>query len=67
MALLLNRETIQGLLNMSDTIALLESAFSDLASGEAAMPPRTVMADPRQQRLVRFHARSHQGHGHNRN
>lgn len=46
MALLLNRETIQGLLTMSDTIALLERAFSDLASGEAAMPPRTVMADP---------------------
>ena len=46
MALLLNRETIQGLLTMSDTIALLESAFEELASGEAAMPARTVMADP---------------------
>ena len=46
MALLLNRETIQGLLTMSDTMALLERAFGELAAGDAVMPARTVMADP---------------------
>ena len=46
MALLLNRETIRGLLTMSDTMALLESAFGELASGDAVMPARTVLADP---------------------
>ena len=46
MALLLNRETIQGLLTMGDTMALLERAFGELASGDAVMPARTVMADP---------------------
>lgn len=46
MALLLNRETIQGLLTMSDTMELLERAFGELASGDAEMPARTVMADP---------------------
>ena len=46
MALLLNRETIQGLLTMKDTIALLERAFAGLASGDAVMPARTVLADP---------------------
>ncbi len=46
MALLLNRETIRGLLTMSDTMALLERAFGELASGDAVMPARTVLADP---------------------
>lgn len=46
MSLLLNRETIRGLLTMSDTMALLERAFGELAAGDAVMPQRTAVADP---------------------
>lgn len=46
MSLLLNRQTIQGLLTMSDTMSLLESAFAELVSGDAVMPQRTAVADP---------------------
>ena len=46
MSLLLNRETIQGLLNMEDTIGILEQAFGELAEGTSIMPPRTAVSDP---------------------
>jgi len=46
MSLLLNRETIQGLLNMEDTISILEQAFRELADGTSIMPPRTAVSDP---------------------
>ena len=46
MSLLLNRETIQGLLNMEDTIRILEQAFGELAEGTSIMPPRTAVSDP---------------------
>ena len=46
MSLLLNRETIQGLLNMEDTISILEQAFGELADGTSIMPPRTAVSDP---------------------
>ncbi len=45
MSLLLNRDTIQGLLSMSDTMAILERAFGELAAGDAVMPQRTAVAD----------------------
>lgn len=45
-SLLLNRETIQGLLTMEDAIGLLEDAFGELATGTAVMPPRVAVSDP---------------------
>ena len=45
MALLLDRRTIQGLLDMDRMIEILESAFGELASGSAVMPQRTAVAD----------------------
>ena len=45
MSLLLNRETIQGLLTMEDAIGLLENAFGELATGTAVMPPRVAVSD----------------------
>lgn len=45
MSLLLNRETIRGLLTMSDTMTLLEGAFAELAGGDAVMPQRTALPD----------------------
>ena len=46
MALLLDRQTIQGLLDMDKMIGILEQAFGELASGSAVMPQRTAVADP---------------------
>ena len=46
MALLLDRQTIQGLLDMQKMIGILEQAFGELASGSAVMPQRTAVADP---------------------
>ena len=46
MALLLDRQTIQGLLDMEKMIGILEQAFDELASGSAVMPQRTAVADP---------------------
>ena len=40
MALLLDRQTIQGLLDMDKMIGILEQAFGELASGSAVMPQR---------------------------
>ncbi len=45
MALLLDRQTIQGLLDMEKMIEILEQAFGELASGSAVMPQRTAVAD----------------------
>ena len=45
MALLLDRSTIQGLLDMEKMIEILEQAFGELASGSAVMPQRTAVAD----------------------
>ena len=45
MSLLLNRETIQGLLNMDDTIQILEQAFAELAKETSIMPPRVAVSD----------------------
>ena len=45
MALLLDRQTIQGLLDMDRMIEILESAFGELAAGSAVMPQRTAVAD----------------------
>ncbi|MCH8310100.1 MAG: hypothetical protein IIB17_06340 [Chloroflexi bacterium] len=45
MALLLDRNTIQGLLDMDKMIEILEQAFGELASGSAIMPPRTAVVD----------------------
>jgi alanine dehydrogenase len=45
MALLLSRSDVQKLLPMSKAIDVVESAFSELANGTAAMPPRTVLID----------------------
>ncbi|MCH7740890.1 MAG: hypothetical protein IIC93_12200, partial [Chloroflexi bacterium] len=45
-ALLLNRGDVQKLLNIADAIDVVEGAFSELASGTALMPDRTVMIDP---------------------
>lgn len=46
MALLLNRKDVQKLLTMSDAVAAVEGAFSELAAGTAVMPDRTVITDP---------------------
>ena len=45
MALLLDRQTIQGLLSMDKTIEILERAFGELASDSAVMPQRTAVTD----------------------
>ena len=45
MALLLDRRTIQGLIDMDKMIEILEQAFGELASGSAVMPQRTAVAD----------------------
>ena len=45
MALLLDRQTIMGLLDMDKMIEILELAFGELASGSAIMPQRTAVAD----------------------
>ena len=46
MALLLDRQTIQGLLDMEKMIGILEQAFGELAYGSAVMPQRTAVPDP---------------------
>ena len=46
MALLLDRQTIQGLLDMDRMIEILEQAFGELGSGSAVMPQRTAVPDP---------------------
>jgi len=45
MALLLDRATIQRLLDMDTAIEILERAFGELAGGSAVMPQRTAVAD----------------------
>ncbi len=45
MALLLDRATIQGLLDMDQAIEIVERAFVELAGESVAMPQRLTMAD----------------------
>ncbi len=45
MALLLDRHTIQDLLDMDKTVEILEQAFAELSNGSAVMPQRTAVAD----------------------
>ena len=45
MALLLDRQTIEGLLDMDKMIEILEQAFGELSTGSAIMPQRTAVAD----------------------
>ena len=56
MALLLDRTTIQGLLDMDKMIEILEQAFGELASGSAVMPQTNSCGRRRRKRLVRVHA-----------
>ena len=44
---LISREQVQKLLTYEDTIHILESAFSDISSNRAIMPPRLRMDIPR--------------------
>ena len=46
MSLLLDRETIRGLITMPEAMELLEKAFAELIDGSAVMPPRTAVSDP---------------------
>ena len=46
MSLLLDRETIRGLITMPEAMDLLEKAFAELVDGSAVMPPRTAVSDP---------------------
>jgi alanine dehydrogenase len=48
MAILLTRADVQQLLDMNNTISILEQAFAELAAGSAVMPQRTPIktADP---------------------
>ena len=45
MALLLDRQTIEGLLDMDKMIEILEQAFGELSKGSAVMPQRTAVSD----------------------
>jgi alanine dehydrogenase len=44
MTKLLSRRDVMQVLNMNDTIGILEKAFADLANGKAVMPQRTPIA-----------------------
>jgi len=44
MTILLSKTDVQQLLDMPETISILEAAFADLASGRAIMPQRTPVA-----------------------
>lgn len=46
MALLLDRSTIEGLLDMKTTIDIMEQAFTEVANQTVAMPQRIAMPDP---------------------
>ncbi|MBI4197769.1 MAG: ornithine cyclodeaminase family protein [Chloroflexi bacterium] len=54
MALLLDRATIQGLLNMKQAVSIMERAFAELSSGSVDMPQRIAMPDPQQGGLALF-------------
>ncbi len=46
MTILLSKSDVQRLLDMNATIQILETAFADLAKGQAVMPQRTPIATP---------------------
>jgi ornithine cyclodeaminase/alanine dehydrogenase-like protein (mu-crystallin family) len=46
MTKLLSRSDVMQVLDMKDTIGILEKAFADLANGKAVMPQRTPIAAP---------------------
>ena len=46
MTKLLSRKDVMQILNMTDTIEILEKAFADLSNEKAVMPQRTPVAAP---------------------
>jgi ornithine cyclodeaminase/alanine dehydrogenase-like protein (mu-crystallin family) len=54
MTRLLSRSDVMSVLEMDDTITILESAFRDLATGNAVMPQRTPIAVPEHTGLALF-------------
>lgn len=46
MTVLLSRNDVMNILDMKDTIDILEKAFTDLSKGNAVMPPRTPITSP---------------------
>ena len=54
MTKILSRKDIIRVLNMDDTIKILETAFKDLSNGKAVMPQRTPIAAPEYSGLALF-------------
>jgi len=54
MARLLSRQDVMQVLNMQDTIEILNQAFGDLAQGQAVMPQRTPITSPEHGGLALF-------------
>jgi alanine dehydrogenase len=54
MTRLLSRNDVMEVLDMNDTITILESAFRDLATGNAVMPQRTPITAPAHSGLALF-------------
>lgn len=54
MARLLSRQDVMQVLNMQDTIEILNQAFDDLAQGRAVMPQRTPITSPEYGGLALF-------------
>ena len=46
MTKLLSKNDVMNVLDMKDTITILERAFSDLATGNAVMPQRIPITSP---------------------
>jgi ornithine cyclodeaminase/alanine dehydrogenase len=54
MTKILSKQDVLRILNMDDTISILEKAFTDLSNGKAVMPQRTPIAAPENNGLVLF-------------
>jgi alanine dehydrogenase len=54
MTRLLSRQDVMKVLDMKDTIDILEKAFSDLATGNAVMPQRTPISSPENSGVALF-------------
>ena len=54
MTKLLSKNDVIKVLNMNDTIDILEKAFSDLSNGKAVMPQRTPITSPENNGLALF-------------
>jgi ornithine cyclodeaminase/alanine dehydrogenase len=54
MTKILSRQDVMKVLDMKDTIEILEKAFGDLAAGQAVMPQRTPIPAPEQGGLALF-------------